>query len=85
LTNWNWDDVIVISSDDEYDEEEQIPMPTVESRVVVVGRKRVYSLIDESESDEEKNLCSLLFVKPSCLTRFTNYVFVSLVYCPIKN
>ena len=47
------DDVIVISSDDEDDEEEQIPTPTVESQVVVVGRKIVYSLIDESKSDEE--------------------------------
>ena len=32
------------------DDEEEIPTPTVESRVLVVGRKRIYSLIDESES-----------------------------------
>ena len=52
------DYVIVISNDDdeeeeEEEEEEEIPTPTVESRVFVVGRKRVYSLIDESDSGEE--------------------------------
>nr|GFA27425.1 hypothetical protein [Tanacetum cinerariifolium] len=37
------DDVIVIPSDDEADEKP----------VSVIGRKRVYALIDESDSDEE--------------------------------
>ncbi|GKC65451.1 hypothetical protein Tco_1098049 [Tanacetum coccineum] len=40
---------IVISND----EEEDIPTPTVETQVQVICRKRVYSLVDESESDEE--------------------------------
>ncbi|GJW88890.1 hypothetical protein Tco_0164230 [Tanacetum coccineum] len=43
LISWNWDDVIVIPSDDEADEKP----------VSVIGRKRVYALIDESDSDEE--------------------------------
>ncbi|GJS06160.1 hypothetical protein Tco_0362956 [Tanacetum coccineum] len=47
------DDVIVISSNDEYDEEEDIPTQTIKTQVQVIGRKRVYCLVDESESDEE--------------------------------
>ncbi|GKE18635.1 hypothetical protein Tco_1426212 [Tanacetum coccineum] len=49
LLNWNWDDVIVIpSDDDEPDAKEEISTP-----VNVLGRKRVYALIDESDSDDE--------------------------------
>ncbi|GKB53668.1 hypothetical protein Tco_0904421 [Tanacetum coccineum] len=51
LLNWNIDDVIIISDDDEDDED--MPMPTVENQVVVFRWKRIYSLIDESESDED--------------------------------
>ncbi|GKA91508.1 hypothetical protein Tco_0813378 [Tanacetum coccineum] len=39
--------VIVIPSDDEVDEKE------VKTLVSVIGRKRVYALIDESDNDEE--------------------------------
>ncbi|GJZ74136.1 hypothetical protein Tco_0638282 [Tanacetum coccineum] len=53
LIGWNWDDVIVISSNDEYDKEEDIPTQTIKTQVQVIGRKRVYCLVDESESDEE--------------------------------
>ena len=53
LINWNWDDVIVISSDDEDDEEEPISSSTVASQVFVPGRKRVYCLVDESETNED--------------------------------
>ncbi|GKB83509.1 hypothetical protein Tco_0950404 [Tanacetum coccineum] len=49
LMNWNWDDVIVIPSDDEEpDANEELFTP-----VNVLGRKRVYALIDESDSDDE--------------------------------
>ncbi|GJS43619.1 hypothetical protein Tco_0568662, partial [Tanacetum coccineum] len=41
--NWNYDDVIVIPSDEEADEK----------RVSVIGRKCVYALIDESDNDKE--------------------------------
>ena len=47
LINWNWDDVIVISSDDEDDEQVET------SRPINLGQKRVYCLVDESDSDEE--------------------------------
>ncbi|GKA03770.1 ribonuclease H-like domain-containing protein [Tanacetum coccineum] len=50
LIGWNWDDVYIVISNDE---EEDIPTPTVETQVQVICRKRVYSLVDESESDEE--------------------------------
>ncbi|GKG62217.1 hypothetical protein Tco_0632121, partial [Tanacetum coccineum] len=43
------DDVIVISSDDEY---EVAPTP-VDTQVKVKSKKRIFSLIDESDSDEE--------------------------------
>ena len=52
LINWNCDDVTVILTNDEYDEEEEIPTPTVKNQVIIVGRKKVYSLFDENESDE---------------------------------
>ncbi|GJV03122.1 hypothetical protein Tco_1336691, partial [Tanacetum coccineum] len=48
LINWNWDNVIVIPSDDEADAK------VVDTQVSVIGRKRVYALIDESGSDEEE-------------------------------
>ncbi|GKG55214.1 hypothetical protein Tco_0571854 [Tanacetum coccineum] len=47
LINWNWDEIIVIPSDDEADEKE------VDTQVSVIGRKRVYALIDENDNDEE--------------------------------
>ncbi|GKB52731.1 hypothetical protein Tco_0903484 [Tanacetum coccineum] len=55
------DDVIVISSDDKDDEEKDIPLDDeddiastpVQIQVPALGRKRVYYLIDESDSDEE--------------------------------
>nr|GEY70800.1 hypothetical protein [Tanacetum cinerariifolium] len=84
LLNWNWDDVIVIpSDDDEANVNEPIPLPvedanvenwdnvivvpsdddkahaeedistSVNTQVHVKTRKRVYALIDESDSDDE--------------------------------
>ncbi|GJW33980.1 hypothetical protein Tco_0054012 [Tanacetum coccineum] len=64
LMNWNWDDVIVIPSDNEADDvivissddeaDDVIVIPSDdeadEKPVSVIGRKRVYALIDESDS-----------------------------------
>nr|GFA45369.1 hypothetical protein [Tanacetum cinerariifolium] len=90
LLNWNWDDVIVIpSDDDEANVNKPIPLPVkdadVEDDVIVVPsdddkahaeediftsvntqvhvktRKRVYVLIDESDSDDEP-YCSNAFL-----------------------
>nr|GEY85919.1 hypothetical protein [Tanacetum cinerariifolium] len=55
LINWNWDDVIVILSDDEADAK------TIDTQVSVIGRKRVYALNDESDNDEEYWLNAFLF------------------------
>ncbi|GKB40210.1 hypothetical protein Tco_0885152 [Tanacetum coccineum] len=70
LMNWNWDDVIVIPSDNETDDVIVIPSDDEaddvivissddeadEKPVSVIGRKRVYALIDESDSDEEYSM-----------------------------
>ncbi|GKA88842.1 hypothetical protein Tco_0810654 [Tanacetum coccineum] len=40
-----------LRDDDDDEEEEEIPTPTVTPQVI--GRKRVYSLVDESDTDEE--------------------------------
>ncbi|GJT69608.1 hypothetical protein Tco_1028894 [Tanacetum coccineum] len=45
--------LIRFSSDDEDDEEQEMPTPTLETPVIVLGRKRVYRLIDESDNGEE--------------------------------
>ncbi|GJR26070.1 hypothetical protein Tco_1102302 [Tanacetum coccineum] len=50
-------DVIVISSDDE----PEMPTKTVATQVPVLGRKRVFSLIDESDSEEEYWTNAFLF------------------------
>nr|GEV52457.1 hypothetical protein [Tanacetum cinerariifolium] len=62
-------DLIVISSDDEdddvifisSDDVEDVAMTLVKSQVPVLSRKRVYSLIDEPNSDEEYWLNAFLF------------------------
>nr|GEW59462.1 hypothetical protein [Tanacetum cinerariifolium] len=44
----HWDDVIVISSDEEYSKPEMPP-----KKVSVKSRKRVFALVDESDSDDD--------------------------------
>ncbi|GKD17306.1 hypothetical protein Tco_1206464, partial [Tanacetum coccineum] len=50
-------DVIVISIDDE----PEMSAKTVATQVPVLGRKRVFSLIDESDNDEEYWSIAFLF------------------------
>nr|GEX52547.1 hypothetical protein [Tanacetum cinerariifolium] len=62
LLNWNWDDVIVVPSDDDKDHAEEDISTSVNTQVHVKTRKRIYALIDESDSDDEStNLRAVLF------------------------
>nr|GEZ81816.1 hypothetical protein [Tanacetum cinerariifolium] len=53
LLNWNLDDVIVILSDDDEPRTEEDIYTSVNTQVHVKNRKRVFALIDESDSDDE--------------------------------
>ncbi|GJW35992.1 hypothetical protein Tco_0058912 [Tanacetum coccineum] len=53
LLNWNWDEVIVVPSDDDEGHAEEDISTFVNTQVHVKNRKRVFALIDESDSDDE--------------------------------
>nr|GEY02395.1 hypothetical protein [Tanacetum cinerariifolium] len=53
LLNSNWDDVIVVPSDDDEPRAEEDIYTSVNTQVHMKNRKRVFALIDESNSDDE--------------------------------
>nr|GEZ61613.1 hypothetical protein [Tanacetum cinerariifolium] len=59
---WNWDDVIVIPSDDDEAHLEEDISTSVNTQVHVKTRKRVYALIDESDSDDEPYWSNAFFL-----------------------
>ncbi|GJT75541.1 ATP-dependent DNA helicase PIF1-like protein [Tanacetum coccineum] len=61
LLNWDYDDAIVISDDDE-DMRAPIVTNFTENQVVVLGRKRSYTLTDESESESDEDSWFLDFL-----------------------
>nr|GEX17752.1 hypothetical protein [Tanacetum cinerariifolium] len=53
LLNSYWDDVVVVPSDDDEGHAEEDIYTSVNTQVHVQNRKRVFALIDESDSDDE--------------------------------
>nr|GEU93540.1 hypothetical protein [Tanacetum cinerariifolium] len=52
LLIWNWDDVIVVPSDDDKAHAKEDISTFINTQVHVKTRKRIYALIDESDSDD---------------------------------
>nr|GFA91428.1 hypothetical protein [Tanacetum cinerariifolium] len=71
LLNWNWDDIIVVASDDDKAHAEEDISTSVNTQVHVKTRKRVYALIDESDSDDEPYWSNAFFFKHQCLMKLS--------------
>ncbi|GKF20505.1 hypothetical protein Tco_0069143 [Tanacetum coccineum] len=65
LVNWNWDEVILIPSDDDEPRAEEDIYTSVNTQVHVKNRKRVFALIDESDSDDEPYWSNTFLFKKS--------------------
>ncbi|GKC26314.1 hypothetical protein Tco_1033608, partial [Tanacetum coccineum] len=89
LLNWNWDDVIVVPSDDDEGHAEEDIYTSVNTQVHVKNRKRVFALIDERGSDDEPLQEDLKRIQYNTIYTYMEFQYdemvVELVATVVKN